>query len=1287
MLLTISVSPTALAEDGSISGTVTEEETGTPIENCWVNVYNAVTNNWIMDGQTDELGDYNLSPLTTGTYKVQFSAYDGVHLTEWYDDQPDQQSADIIAVTAPDDTSGIDAVLAVGGSISGTVISEGTGDPIDNCSVYAYDATTGDSVANASVDPSDNYTIGPLPTGIYKVRFNPYDGTHIGEWFDNKPDQGSADTVSVTAPNDTSGINALLAVGGSISGTIIQEGTGTPIEDCYIYVYDATTGSQVANGNADSSGNYAVGGIPTGTHKVQFSPNDGIHVREWYDDEPDQQSADLIYVTAPNETSYIDAALTVGGSISGTVTEEGTGNPIAYCNVEARNASTGDWVESDSTDELGNYTLGPLPTGTYKVHFSIYDETHLREWYDDKPDEQSADIIYVFAPMDTPGVDAELAVGGSISGTVIEEGTGNPVTNCWVVVYDAATYNWVEGENTDSSGNYTVGAIPTGTYKVEFSPNDGVHVREWYDDRPDFESADSVTVAAPEQVSINDAVLVVGGSISGTVTEEGTGAPITSCSITAYDAATDDYLESGNTDSLGNYTIGGLVTGEYKVRFSPYDEVHVREWYNDKPSQSSADPVPVNAPFDTGGVDAALAVGGSISGMVTEEGTGAPIGNCNIYAYDAATGEYITSVNTGTSGNYALYGLATGSYVVRFDPGDEVHVLEWYNDKPDKPSADPVSVTAPGDTPGINAELEAGGTISGIVIDELTANPIVDCRVEVHDVAATQLPGTAPFAQGDTDASGNYTVGPVKAGDYQVRFSPQDGAHVSEWYNGKLTKVAADPVTVTSPGDTSNINATLEVGGSMSGTVIEEGTGNPIGGCQVITLDPETMELMVMGQTDASGDYTLEAVATGSYKVLLFPQDGIHLPEFYDNKASWTEADPVSVEAPGETSGIDAELAVASGPTIGLCYPADGAQGQTVDVVLFGVGTHFEMGVSQATFSGDGITVNSTMVGEPNMAMVNITIDPEATPGFRNVNVITGDEIPEPLVGWFLVRDPQITSVNPGSAGPGETLDVEIEGSETYFRNGVSQASFSGTGITVNSTRVTGITQATANITIAADATLGLRDVTVTTVDEVAIGEGLFEVLVNPWIDNLDPTIGYQGSYVTINGSDFGDTQEEDSYVTFQRSGCCGPISMPKVATVISWSDTQIVVRVPSGLCCSHKHCCYRLCCRWGCCGGSCCGPCGTCGTGGLGGPEPVLLPISRVRRLGTCCWRCLLSTHCHHCWCCLSTHLHLYCPAKVRVHRMGVESNYKIFNVRCWPILRPFSIRPVTPSPSPGPG
>jgi len=107
-------------------------------------------------------------------------------------------------------------------------------------------------------------------------------------------------------------------------------------------------------------------------------------------------------------------------------------------------------------------------------------------------------------------------------------------------------------------------------------------------------------------------------------------------------------------------------------------------------------------------------------------------------------------------------------------------------------------------------------------------------------------------------------------------------------------------------------------------------------------------------------------------------------------------------------------FAVFTTPTITSCSPTSAAQGRTLDVTITGVGTHFQSGTSQVTFSGTGTTVNSTTVIDATHARANITINTTAPVGARDVNIITGTETPALLTGGFTV-----TGFNPCGGGSG----------------------------------------------------------------------------------------------------------------------------------------------------------------------------------------------------------------------------------------------------------------------------
>jgi hypothetical protein len=159
------------------------------------------------------------------------------------------------------------------------------------------------------------------------------------------------------------------------------------------------------------------------------------------------------------------------------------------------------------------------------------------------------------------------------------------------------------------------------------------------------------------------------------------------------------------------------------------------------------------------------------------------------------------------------------------------------------------------------------------------------------------------------------------------------------------------------------------------------------------------------------------------------------------------------------------------------------------------------MSGATASFSGTGVTVNSTTFVSASQLTANITISSTAPTGARDVTVTNPDQGTGTCTGCFTVNGgPTVTSTNPASRGQGATNQtITVNG--TGFANGAN-ATFSGSGITVNSTTFVSATQLTANITISAGAPTGTaRDVTVTNPDQgTGTCTGCFTVNAGPTI-------------------------------------------------------------------------------------------------------------------------------------------------------------------------------------------
>jgi hypothetical protein len=200
-------------------------------------------------------------------------------------------------------------------------------------------------------------------------------------------------------------------------------------------------------------------------------------------------------------------------------------------------------------------------------------------------------------------------------------------------------------------------------------------------------------------------------------------------------------------------------------------------------------------------------------------------------------------------------------------------------------------------------------------------------------------------------------------------------------------------------------------------------------------------------------------------------------------------------------------------PVISSVTPNSGQEGQTLaSVAIAGQNTHFVQGTTVANF-GAGVKVNSLTVNTATSATANITVANNTTLGVRAVKMTTGTEVASLTNGFTVTQGPiSLSSVSPLTGQQGQTLTaVIINGVNTHFVQGTSVANF-GAGITVNTLTVNSAFKATANITIAANATLGGHTVTMTTGSEVASLTNAFTVVIPPAvIASVTPNSGQVG--------------------------------------------------------------------------------------------------------------------------------------------------------------------------------
>jgi len=352
---------------------------------------------------TGSSGDYSMTTgLTAGTYNVSAFAYGYI-----------TGEVDLVTVTQGVTTPSINFDLQTSGGISGTVTDASTGNPINGTDIYAFLSNgTGTYGFYATTGADGTYLMATdLPTGMYNVTVLLAPKGYIT----------GMTTASVTAGLKTSNVNIALAESGIISGNVAAP-NGTGLFGIDVYAFSGGDAEYYGSTTTDISGNYQIAtGLGTGSYTV-FASGDGNETEYG-----GLMSPTTVSVTAGQTTSNINIELTPvttppvpSGTITGRITDQSNGNPIAGASVTATGTGGTGYGTTDSngyyniSSGLGtgdDYNVSASATGYYDAYYSS--------------------LVSVTVGQTTPNIDIQMTAQpaqsfGTITGTVL--GAPNPIS-------------------------------------------------------------------------------------------------------------------------------------------------------------------------------------------------------------------------------------------------------------------------------------------------------------------------------------------------------------------------------------------------------------------------------------------------------------------------------------------------------------------------------------------------------------------------------------------------------------------------------------------------------------------------------------------------------------------------------------------------------------------------------------------------------------------------------------------------------------------------------------------
>jgi len=254
---------------------------------------------------------------------------------------------------------------------------------------------------------------------------------------------------------------------------------------------------------------------------------------------------------------------------------------------------------STTTAGGGKYQIAALAPGEYTIAFSDPSHAYL---------EQTKQ-----ATVESGGsveVNAELKRAGAIVGRVTSASTGAGLAGVSVYARQEEGEEGAFSTTSEADGDYTLAELPPGRYDVEFQS--GGYLEQ-----------STVTVLREGEEKTVNVALSEGGRIAGRVTAVGTHAPLAKIGISVSSTGGEYGSSYGfaTTNANGEYTVGGLAPGSYKVEFYwNYSNAEVKEfehaprfipkyitqYYSDQPSEATANPVAVATASTTSSINAEM---------------------------------------------------------------------------------------------------------------------------------------------------------------------------------------------------------------------------------------------------------------------------------------------------------------------------------------------------------------------------------------------------------------------------------------------------------------------------------------------------------------------------------------------------------------------------------------------------------------------------------------------------------------------------------------------------------
>lgn len=680
-------------------------------------------------------------------------------------------------------------------------------------------------------------------------------------------------TVDITSSDISSGKNLgnISLAAPNVTGYVYNSAVSAGVQYVSIDICPYMNPGRCYWAETNASGYFGVGTVPNGTWQISLRTRSWIHTEAAPSSTILTISGGVLTGVGSDTTADATAPFITGPAIKLSLVDPATnglkgviygptGSVGQQANLSLRtfgSYGTSQWAESDSS---GQFAFGSVAAGTYELEVNPnWGSSFSRKNYTITVDSSgnvtgdgvtALGVRNIVLRLSSPNITGTLKTpvynsayaGLEISQLVFDQ----PVQWGWINLHTAGSAmgpgDWY-GTNTNESGVFSLGGVKAGTYIVEYSPTWG----SAFSMVSETITVSAAVAAGTESLNLNTsssrasagAVRLGLPQLRGTV-KNPSGTVVQNVYIMVYDSS-HTTNKGSNTDSSGQFTLGGLSDGTYSIEVNmPWGQGLVAPSGLSVVVSSDVGVIKQNGTNLTDNIITLQEPTKTITGWVKKSGTTA-VANARVEAHKDMGGGFVEA-RTNSSGVYSLK-VSGGSWWVETRP-DWGSDIDWVNTE----SMTKVTFTNNDSTQSetVNFSVSAtDATVTGYIKypNGTAAN---NCWVNLCQ-------GKGMCMGRNTDSTGRFSV-KVTAGTYQVMAFPGGGSfEMSGTQYG-----SPDPKTVSvGSGQTTDAGTlTLKTKNSSIKGRVQDASGNAVSNV-VVNAWEYNGPGWAMSFSDSTGEYTL----------------------------------------------------------------------------------------------------------------------------------------------------------------------------------------------------------------------------------------------------------------------------------------------------------------------------------------------------------------------------------------------------------------------------------------------